>query len=127
MYYQPYYYPQQQQQQQRPEHNGLINVPNEQQAREWPVGPGVSLTFKDESAPYIYVKAMGMNGFDPPIFEKYRLIKEEDPQRQKQDDAVASLESQLDEVRSGYQSLKNEIEEMKNWMRQPFMSRPSEE
>ena len=123
-YYPQYYYPQQQQQQQpqRQEmpQSGLIRVPGEQQAREWPVAPGNSLTFKDDSAPYIYVKTMGMSSFDPPVFEKYRLIKEEDPSEQ---DDIAALKNELNEIRNSGQLLRNEVEEMKNWMRQPFLNK----
>ena len=128
-YYPNYYYPQQQQQiPQRQEQSGFIRVPGEQQAREWPIAPGNSLTFKDESAPYIYIKTMGMNSFEMPVFEKYRLIKEEDPSvQQHPDDTIVNLENELNEVRNSYQLLRNEVEEMKNWMRQPFISKSTEE
>ena len=69
---------QQQQVQQMPIQNGgFISVQNLEMARNWPVAPGNSVTFKDESAPYIYTKTMGYNQLEAPRFEKYRLVKEE--------------------------------------------------
>lgn len=69
---------QQQPQQQMPIQNGgFVVVPNIDTARNWPVAPGNSVTFKDESAPYIYTKTMGYSQLDAPRFEKYRLMKEE--------------------------------------------------
>ena len=53
--YQPQPQPQVQQQQGQ---SVFINVQDEQTARNWPVGPGNSLTFKDENLPYIYTKTM---------------------------------------------------------------------
>jgi len=57
--------------------NGFATVQNEQEARFYPVAPGVSMTLKDESGPFIYTKTMGRTALDLPAFEKYRLVKEE--------------------------------------------------
>lgn len=82
-----YYYPQQynqfqnQMQQQTPQSpvqsGSLISVHDENEARMYPVGPGYSITFKDENQPYIYTKTMGFSQLDRPVFERYKLIKEE--------------------------------------------------
>lgn len=71
----------QSQQMQQPtiQQSGFVLVPSEQEARNYPVAPGNSITFKDERAPYCYVKTMGFNQLDPPTFERYRLVKEETP------------------------------------------------
>ena len=86
---QPYYQqiPQPQQQIQQQQQNvqrvqptiqqGFVLVQSEQEARAYPVAPGNSITFKDETAPFCYVKTMGFNQLDRPIFERYRLVKEE--------------------------------------------------
>ncbi|MBO7436040.1 hypothetical protein J6U76_08660 [bacterium] len=58
---------------------GLVLVQSEQEARSYPVAPGNSITFKDESGPYCYVKTMGFNQLDRPSFERYRLVKEDAP------------------------------------------------
>ena len=60
------------------QNGGFISVPNIETARNWPIAPGNSVTFKDESAPYIYTKTMGYNQLDTPRFERFRLVKEEE-------------------------------------------------
>ena len=56
--------------------NGFISVRSEEEARNYPIAPGNSMTFKNESAPYIYTKTMGFSQLDRPTFDKYRLVKE---------------------------------------------------
>jgi len=57
--------------------NGFVPIPSEQDARAYPVAPGNSIMFRDESKPYCYVKTMGYSQLDQPVFEKYRLVKED--------------------------------------------------
>lgn len=70
---------QQAQQSQQIQQSGFVPVPSELVARSYPVAPGNSITFKDENAPYCYVKTMGFNQLDQPTFERYRLVKEDSP------------------------------------------------
>lgn len=49
----------------------------------YPIGPGNTIIFKDEAAPYIYVKTMGYSPVDKPIIEVY---KREDPTTQEEPD-----------------------------------------
>lgn len=79
-YYQPYPQPVQQPQQQASRQSGFVPVQSENDAKMYPVAPGNSVTFIDENAPYCYVKTMGFSQFDRPRFDKYRLVKEEEPQ-----------------------------------------------
>lgn len=58
--------------------SGFVRVPNENEARMYPVAPGTSVTFIDENQPYCYTKTMDRSQLDRPKFEKYRLVKEED-------------------------------------------------
>ena len=60
--------------------NGFVRVRSENEARMYPVAPGCSVTFIDESAPYCYSKTVNASQLDRPIFEKYRLVKEDDSQ-----------------------------------------------
>lgn len=69
----------QQMQQPAIQQSGFVLVQSEQEARAYPVAPGNSITFKDESQPYCYVKTMGFNQLDRPTFERYRLVKEDSP------------------------------------------------
>ncbi len=98
--------------------NGFISVRSVDEAINWPIAPGNSLTFKDESAPYIYTKTKGFSQLEQPIFERFRLVKEDtqptEPQTQPQVfaesfDAKGQIEQLWDEVRT----LKAELEGIK--------------
>ena len=57
---------------------GFVGVQNENEARAFPVALGNSVTFRDESQPNtFYTKTMGNSPLERPIFEKYRLVKED--------------------------------------------------
>lgn len=81
---------------------GFVTVRNIVEAQNYPIAPGTSVTFKDEQAPYVYTKTQGFSQLDRPVFEKYRLVKEEEP---------AAPEFAL---RSDIEAIRNEIEELKN-------------
>ena len=66
------------QQQYQPVQGGFVRVRNENEARMYPVAPGQLVTFIDENNPYAYTKTVNMGQLDRPIFEKYRLVKEDD-------------------------------------------------
>lgn len=80
-YYQPMQYPTQMNvgptQPMQIQNSGFVSVRSEQEARNYPVAYGNSVTFKDETAPYVYTKTMGFSQLDRPVFEKYKLVKEE--------------------------------------------------
>lgn len=69
--------PQNQQPVQQIQNGGLVTVRSEEEARNYPVALGTSVTFKHETAPYCFTKTMGFSQFEAPKFEKYRLVKEE--------------------------------------------------
>lgn len=123
-YNNPYLYQQQQQPYQMPmqqqpqvpqiQNGGFISVRNENEARSYPVAPGNSVTFKDETSPYVYTKTMGFSQLDQPIFEKYKLVKEENPEDARAavadeviDNAVQKkLEGQIDRLWKEINALK---------------------
>lgn len=72
------------------QNGGFVSVASEDDARKYPVAPGNSVTFKNENAPYVYTKTMGFSQLDRPLFEKYRLVKEEDNEVQKEEKVEAS-------------------------------------
>lgn len=81
-YYPNFYQPQMQmpaqmQNQQPQMSSGFVSVRCEEEARNYPVAFGNSVTFKDENAPYVYTKTMGFSQLDRPIFDKYKLVKEQ--------------------------------------------------
>ena len=100
---------QQSQQAQQIQNGGFVSVHNENEARNYPIAPGNSVTFKDENAPYVYTKTQGFSQLDRPVFEKYRLVKEEEyqPQQVAQNPPVSSENAQQTN-NSGY-AKKDEI------------------
>ena len=68
--------------------NGLVSVRSKAEAQNYPVAAGNSVTFKDENAPYMYVKTMGFSQLDRPSFETFRLIKEDMEPEQVETDFV---------------------------------------
>lgn len=59
------------------QNGGFISVRSLNEAFNYPVAPGNSVTFKDENAPFVYTKTMGFSQLDRPIFKKFRLVEEE--------------------------------------------------
>lgn len=109
-----------QQSQQQIQNGGFVSVHNENEARNYPIAPGNSVTFKDENAPYVYTKTQGFSQLDRPVFEKYRLVKEEEYQPQQvAQSAPTSAENtkQANNIdyalKSDLRALWGEIEELK--------------
>lgn len=114
----------QQQQPQQIQNGGFVYVQNEEEARNYPVAPGNSVTFKDENSPYMYAKTMGFSQLDRPIFEKYRLIKEnaaenaQNAPELKPGDSThilssESLKSEIDGLTAKYEALRSEVESIR--------------
>ena len=135
--YQPVYQQGYQQQQAQPQmsqqsfatnqnqvqNGGFVPVRSEAEARAYPVAPGTSITFKNETAPYCYTKTMGFSQLDRPIFEKYRLVKEEDIQAaqnqpvnaansQQTNNIEYALKTDLAALQAEIDALKQRIEEL---------------
>ena len=110
--------------------SGFVRVRNENEARMYPVAPGSSVTFIDESGPFCYSKTVNMGQLDRPIFEKYRLVKEEDNPVQQQPieqpqkpvespqidvsrfvtkDVIDGFRSDLDNIRSDMETFKTDL------------------
>lgn len=127
MAYPQYFYPQQQMQQyqlpqtqlqnQQIQNGGFILVRSEDEARNYPVALGNSVTFKNESAPYIYTKTMGFSQMDRPSFDKYKLIKEEASEVSstcKRDTSnEEAINNTLDNLKREIESIWNEIDTLK--------------
>lgn len=116
--YQPYQFfqpqMQQPQQMQQIQNSGFVSVRNIDEAKNYPIAPGNSITFKDETAPYVYTKTMGFSQLDRPVFEKFKLVKEEDVQPVKvNEDPVYASKSDLNEVSQAVESIKEEVDRIK--------------
>lgn len=95
------------------QNGGFVRVMNEEEARNYPVAPGYSVTFIDDSATYCYTKTAGYSQFDKPRFEKYRLIKESDidnSSEAEKDMPEYALKSDLDKLKNEIKKLKTKVE-----------------
>ena len=105
---------------------GFVPVPSEEVARNYPVANGVSVTFKDENAPYVYTKTKGFSQLDVPVFERYRLVKEEDApvsasepiSEPKSDyatnDAITEINSKISQIEGDMEELRRDIDSLKD-------------
>lgn len=100
------------------QNSGFVSVRNENEARNYPIGYGNSITFKDENAPYVYVKTMGFSQLDSPVFEKFKLIKEdaeEKAEKAKSDDKPDNtINTTIDDLKGEIKALWGEIKGLKN-------------
>ena len=86
--------------------NVYMSAPHEEFARNYPVAPGNSIAFRDETAPFIYTKTMGYSQFDRPIFEKWQRVNETTQ--------GSHLDTSIEETtKSSYNDLKAEIESIR--------------
>ena len=98
------------------QNGGFITVRSAQEAYNYPVAIGNSVTFKDETAPYIYVKTRGFSQLEEPIFEQFQLVKVDNqkqaemPVQEGQNQSSKSIEyavkSDLTELWSDLEALK---------------------
>lgn len=109
-YYPNYFQPQSNQMPQMPQmpnqaqqgRSDFVVVRSEEEARNFPVAFGNTVTFKHESEPYMYTKTMGVSQLDRPIFERYKLVKEqipEKPMEPKMNDS-GSIEKMQNEIKA---------------------------
>lgn len=108
--------PQQQVQQIR--NGGIVSVASEEVARNYPVAPGMTVTMRDESAPYLYEKTMGFSQLDQPIFRKARIIFEDAapaaPDNQKVYAELSQLEALRDAVSSDIRDIRSIVAALAN-------------
>lgn len=106
------------------QNGGFVSIRGEQEARNFPVQIGTSVTFKDETAPYIYTKTMGFSQLDTPRFEKFRLVKEDAPvvnaEAPKSDDkkedidlSIYATKSELGALEERIQALADDMEDLR--------------
>lgn len=115
---------QMQAQQQGAVNNSLVNVRSEAEARNYPVAPGNSVTFKDENASYIYTKTMGFSQLDRPVFEKFKLVREAEAAQNNvlvQEPNTLSTETEKTKIEAlslEIEGIKKDISKFKSFMNQ---------
>lgn len=108
-YYQPQMQPQYQPQQiqtQQIQNGGFVSVRSEEEAKNYPVAQGTSVTFKNETAPYIYTKTMGFSQLDRPMFERFKLVKEEVEEKPREDTVVEKVNAEIAAIWNEINALK---------------------
>lgn len=113
--YQNYNYQQQSQ-------TGFVTVRTEDDARNYPVAPGNSITFMSENAPFVYTKTMGFNQLDRPVFKKYRLVEENSAQIQAETEKATNTSSE--DLKAEYEQIWSEIEQIKKDIKSMRNHRP---
>lgn len=94
----------------------FVPIPSEEDARNYPIQRGTSVTFKDENLPYIYIKRLGMGQLDSPTFEVYE-IKKRTPQSTQRAES-APLKEETDKLsnyvtKAEYGEICDEIEHIR--------------
>lgn len=104
-YYPQYYQPQypQPQTNNQIQNGGFVSVRSEEEARNYPVAIGNSVTFHDETSARVYTKTMGCSQFDRPVFKKYKLVEED----------VEEEQGELDSVKTDIKKIWSEINALK--------------
>jgi len=118
----PYQYGQMQQPMQQPaqqmqiQNGGFVSVRSEMEARNYPVAYGNSITFKDETAPYVYTKTMGFSQLDRPVFEKFKLVREdaqepipEQKTAEVDNSVINGLKDEIGQIWKEIEALKKEV------------------
>ena len=124
-YYQPSYYPMSQPAMpnftpnmiaQQPQVTVLYNVPSEDVAYRWNVEPNRSVNFINENQGYIYKKSVGASILEPPVFERYKLVKENNNIDTPQASTTAAVEADLSEyvTKSEFEAYKTIIDDMRD-------------
>lgn len=118
--YNPYIYPQypqnypqaQTQQQTQAPANEFVLVGSEIEARNYPVAYGRTVTFKNENAPYIYIKTMGFSQLEPPKFEKYKKEIEENTPRI-ENAPTGEIQGEINKLWNKIETLEQSLKEVK--------------
>lgn len=114
-------YQQQAQQIQQIQDGGVVCVKDETAARNYPIAPGVSMTLIDEPRQHLFIKTMGFNQLEKPVFKKFQLIPENEnngdisgdmPETVK--DTNEDLKPQIELLQSEIEGIKAEIERLKS-------------
>lgn len=98
---------------------GLVSVRSVEEAFNYPVAPGNSITFKDETQPFVYTKTKGFSPLEQPVFEKYRLVKVDDSQNVVQNTPITpetafNAEKQINLLWDEVNALKSKIKGVKD-------------
>lgn len=109
------------QQPQQIQNGGFVSAPSIDYARNYSVAPGTSVTFKIESQPIICTKTLGFSQLDQPIFEVFRLVKEDDsinsqPITEEQPVIEYLSINEADKIKQDISQLRSEIDFLREYV-----------
>ena len=97
------------------QNGGFISVRSIDEARNYPVAPGNSVTFKIEGQLFVCEKTLGFSQFEAPVFDIYKLVKvdgsEVEPTTPPSPEYA--LKSEFDELYKTIKDLQDQIEILK--------------
>ena len=97
-------------QQQPIQNGGFVIVQDENEITRYPVAHGNIVTFRIENQPVVVEKSLGYSQFDPPHYERYRLIKEDMPVPEAKEYLLKNdFQNAFDGLRSEIDDLKSQI------------------
>lgn len=92
----PQMIPQQASQQQ----NGVTPVRAKEEAQYYPVAPGNSMVFRKEDGSSMFIKTMGYSTMEPPIFEEYARVINEQDNKLKYEDEISKLWGEINALKT---------------------------
>lgn len=109
------FYPTMYQQQYQQNQGGFVSVRSIEEAFNYPIAPGNSIMFKVENTPYVCTKTKGFSPLDQPVFERYRLVKEDVPQKPPETPSEAfDAKTEINTIWDEIKALKAAIEVIKH-------------
>lgn len=92
----------------------FMSIRGKDTAINYPIAPNNTIIFKDETAPYIYVKSMGFSPLEKPMMEIYKKeeLQQEGVSEVKEDNSIiqkiqTDIEGILDDIEGIKQKLNN--------------------
>lgn len=101
------------------QNGGFISVRTVEDARNYPIAPGNSITFKVENSPYLCTKTMGFSQLEQPRFEKFRLVREEEVETEQEKTEIKAdyaLKDDLKDINKKIKHLEERIQELEQTM-----------
>lgn len=95
------------------QNSGFMLAPSEEYVNSYAVAPGNCITFKIEGKPLILEKSKGFSQLEAPRIDRYRLIKEEQPEPVDNANNLTVNDRFID-IENKIASMWSEIEGLKN-------------
>lgn len=92
------------------QNGGYVNVQSEQEARDYLVAQGTSVTFINQPEKMMYEKIRGFSSMEAPTFKKYKIIELKDENTADGTEPISNIEYV---EKADFEALKKEVEALK--------------